>query len=129
MKWKPLDNQAGFPFVAIRGEYLRRNYEFDTPTGTDLLRDSGWYGQAIWGFTRDWTLGVRYDKFSGDFGGNTKGLDDRTRTSAALTYYTSEFAKLRLQVDHDNAKSLAGGVTSIWIQLEFNLGQHGGHKF
>jgi len=128
-KWKPLDAEAGFPFVSFRAEWLHRDYEFDDAGATDELSDGGWYAQATWGFTRNWTLGLRHDSFDGDFGGETPGLDDRTRWSAALTLYTSEFAKLRLQVNHDDADALDDDVTSVWLQLEWNLGPHGAHKF
>lgn len=128
-KWKPLDAEAGFPFVTFRAEWIHRDYEFDDAGATDELSDGGWTAQAVWGFTRNWTAALRYETFDGDFGGDTPGLDDRTRWSAALTFHTSEFAKLRLQVNHDDADALDGDVTSVWLQLEFNLGQHGAHKF
>ncbi|MCE9634084.1 MAG: hypothetical protein K8T90_00125 [Planctomycetes bacterium] len=127
-KWRPLDAEAGFPFVSFRTEWLGRQFAYDTPGGGDTLNDSGWTSQATWGFQRDWTLGARYDSFSGRFDA-TPGLDDRTRWSAALTYYTSEFAKLRLQVNSDDSAALDDRVTSVWLQIEFNLGKHGAHKF
>jgi hypothetical protein len=128
-KWKPLTAQAGFPFVSFRAEWLERRYEFDDAAGTDELRDSGWYAQTTWGFARDWTAGLRYDDFEGDLGG-VPGLDDRTRWSAALTWYSSEFAKLRLQVNQDRDDALDDDeVTSVWLQFEFNLGKHGAHRF
>lgn len=129
LKWKPEDAQGGFPFLSLRGEVLRRVYEFDDGVGVDELRDGGFHVQGTWGFARNWAAGLRYDSFSGDFGGRTPGLDDRTRWSAALTWWSSEFAKLRLQVNRDDAESMDGDVTSVWLQLEFNLGAHGAHKF
>jgi hypothetical protein len=127
-RWKPLGHESEFPFVAVRGEFIARRYELDTRAGTDELEDSGFYAQALWGFRRDWTLGVRYDRFHGDFGGRVPGLDDRTRMSGALTWHTSESSKIRLQVDRDDAKSMRGDVTSVWLQLEFNLGAHAEHR-
>jgi len=57
------------------------------------------------------------------------GMDDRNRWSAALTFYTSEFAKIRLQFNLDDSKALGRREQSVWLQFEFNLGQHGAHKF
>lgn len=128
-KWRPLDAQAGFPFVSFRAEWLHRDYEFDDGDALGELSDGGWYAQTTWGFARNWTIGARYDVFDGDFGGETPGLDDRTRWSAALTFHTSEFAKLRLQVNHDRADALDDDALSVWLQLEFNLGRHGAHRF
>lgn len=127
-KWKPLDAHQGFPFVAFRAEWIGRDYEFDDAAGGDDLTDSGWYAQTTWGFTQGWTVGARYDAFSGE-DDTVPGLDDRTRWSLALTYWTSEFAKIRLQVNRDDARALSGDVTSVWLQFEFNLGKHGAHKF
>lgn len=128
LKWRPLTAEAGFPFVALRAEWLGRRYEFERPGGLDELEDSGWNAQAVWGFRRDWTAGVRYDHFEGGVG-EVAGLDDRTRWSVALTWFASEFSRVRLQVNRDRADSLSGPVTSVWLQLEFNLGQHGAHRF
>lgn len=127
-KWRPVDAHAGFPFVSVRGEWMARRFEFDTPSGTSDLEDSGWYGQAVWGFTRDWTAGLRYDRFSGTQS-RTPGLDDRARLSLALTYYTSEYASIRLQVNRERTSSWIDDATSVWLQFEFNLGAHGAHRF
>lgn len=135
IKWKPLANDHGFPYVAFQGEWMRRHAGYDSfvddsgafvPGGE--LQDSGEYAQLVWGFARDWTAGLRYDRVNGT-DDDVFGMDDRTRWSAALTYYTSEFAKVRLQVEEDDSAALSKRVTSVWLQLEFNLGQHGAHKF
>jgi hypothetical protein len=56
-------------------------------------------------------------------------MDHRNRWSAALTWYTSEFAKLRLQFNVDDSAALGRREQSVWLQLEFNLGTHVAHKF
>jgi hypothetical protein len=134
LKWKPAANDHGFPFVAFQSEWMRRHFGYDSfvdsghffPGGE--LRDSGEYAQVVWGFARDWTVGVRYDKVHGS-NDEVMGAEDRDRWSAAITWYTSEFAKLRLQVNVDNSAALASKQTSVWLQFEFNLGTHGAHKF
>jgi hypothetical protein len=92
------------------------------------LHDTGGYAQIVWGFRRDWTVGLRYDRANGT-DDDVLGMDDRNRWSGALTWYTSEFAKLRLQVNSDDSAAIGRYVTSVWLQLEFNLGSHGAHKF
>ena len=89
---------------------------------------TGGYAQIVYGFARDWTAGVRFDRVNGR-DSETFGMDDRDRWSLALTYFTSEFAKVRLQLNRDRAQSLMKDVTSVWLQIEINLGQHGAHKF
>jgi hypothetical protein len=135
LKWKPLANDHGFPFVAFTAEYLRRHFGFDSfvddagafvPGGE--LQDSGAYAQAVWGFTRNWTAGLRYDRANGT-DDDVFGMDDRNRWSAALTWYASEFSKIRLQVNRDDSAALEKQATSVWVQFEFNLGAHAAHKF
>ena len=54
--------------------------------------------------------------------------DTRWRLSPNLTWYPSEFSKIRLQYNYDDRKNI-GVDHSIWLQFEFLLGSHGSHKF
>jgi len=45
-----------------------------------------------------------------------------------LTFYPSEFSKVRLQYNYDHGE-LFGDEHSVWMQIEFLLGAHGAHKF
>ena len=40
-----------------------------------------------------------------------------------LTYYPSEFSKIRLQYNYDH-RDLVGDDHSVWMQFEFLLGSH-----
>jgi len=134
VKWKPLANDHGFPYVAFQGEWMRRHLGYDSfvdggrfvPGGE--LRDSGEYAQLVYGFHRDWTAGLRYDRVRG-VNDDVLGAEDRDRWSVALTWYTSEFAKIRLQFNVDDSAALGRREQSVWLQFEFNLGVHGAHKF
>ena len=87
------------------------------------------------------TVGVRYDYAIGQpdaFSGPTVSYDwttdslrdERNRVSAALTYYPSEFSKVRLQYNYDRSPFLtAGAAHSLWLQAEILFGAHGAHKF
>jgi hypothetical protein len=127
VKWKPLLNDRGFPFLALQGEFMSRSYEAGPKQ--KLLRDWGGYFQVLWGFTRGWVLGLRGEAA----GGEPHTADDllrnrRTRGSLNLTWYPSEFSKLRLQYNLDRAEQETSHH-SLWLQFEFLMGQHGGHKF
>src|SRR5574341_996156 len=50
-------------------------------------------------------------------------LDNRYRISPALTFYPSEFSKIRLQYNYDHIEG-TGSENSIWLQFEFLLGAH-----
>jgi hypothetical protein len=146
-KWKPANAQAGFPFVSWQTEAMLRRYAagaFDgdataTPPlpalPAETLTDWGFYSQVLWGFKPRWVAGLR-----GDFVAPTEtaayetllGRDpdraQRWRLSPNLTWYPSEFSKLRLQYNYDDRRGI-GVDHSVWLQFEFLLGAHAAHKF
>jgi len=50
------------------------------------------------------------------------------RLSPDLTFYMSEFSKLRLQYNFDQGTHFSD-QHSVWLQMEFLLGAHAAHKF
>jgi hypothetical protein len=139
LKWKPPANDAGFPFLTWQSEVMVRRYEAEGAIDPsvpafvpgNVLHDAGLYSQATWGFRRGWTAGVRYDRADGRGGGSGADplRDLRTRAAVNLTYYPSEFSKLRLQVNRDRSESFGRAFTSVWLQFEVLIGAHGAHKF
>ena len=134
-KWKPANAHAGFPFVSWQTEFLYQRFQAgaDIPAALpeETLRDYGFYSQVLWGFKPRWVAGLRGDWVDG----NTGAFDSedvfrgqRTRVSPNITFYPSEFSKLRLQYNYDHGE-LFGTEHSVWLQLEFLLGAHGAHKF
>ena len=53
---------------------------------------------------------------------------DRYRLSPSVTWYPSEFSKVRLQYNLDHREGL-GTDHSVWMQTEFILGAHATHQF
>ncbi len=139
-KWKSARAEGGFPFLKWQTEAMYRR--FDAGRGVDdsfpiseTFDDWGMYSQVLWGFKKGWVAGIRGDYlhmedslFTDDIARQT-----RSRISANLTWYPTEFSKLRLQYNHDFLKEnefLAGrDVDSLFFQFEFILGAHGAHKF
>lgn len=137
-KWKPRRHNKGFPFVTWQTEWMARRYEAgawggdaDNPAlPRQVLRDSGVYSQVSWGFRPGWVASLRGDYVTGDdnpLSENPESIE-RWRVSPALTYYPSEFSKVRLQYNYDNRDGL-GVDHSVWLQFEFLLGAHAAHKF
>jgi len=146
-KWKADRTEAGWPWIRWQTEYVSRHFEADgqdrdLPDGMGGLttvhvdpftyKDSGFYTELVFGFTRPWSLGVRYDHAmsNGAFAG------DHDRISGALTYYPSEFSRIRLQVGYDDVQGLStdhpgqdDGNFSVWLNFDYALGKHGAHKF
>lgn len=137
-KWKSATADRGFPFFSFQTEFLYRRYEAagrvsaEDPTVTfpdESLIDRGAYSQLLWGIKPLWVVGLRGDYVSGGHAAFDSPLRaERYRLSPNLTWYPSEFAKLRLQYNYDHRKEL-GADHSVWLQFEFLLGAHAAHKF
>jgi hypothetical protein len=108
----------------------------------ETLTDYGFYSQILYGFRKGWVAGVRFDYVTGDratyermplaLDGMILGRDpmrsERWRLSPNLTWYPSEYSKVRLQYNYDDRRGI-GQDHSIWLQLEFSIGAHSAHKF
>lgn len=134
-KWKPANAGEGFPFVSWQNEVMARRFEAAADPLAGLprenLRDWGFYSQLLWGFRPHWVAGLRgewVDGTSSPYDALDPFRGERTRVSPALTWYPSEFSKIRLQYNLDHGARF-GDEHSIWLQLEFLLGAHGAHKF
>lgn len=143
MKWRPLENDKGWPFVIWQSELLGRSYHADdavdpgtsTTFSSETFRDYGLYTQLLYGFMRSWAAGIRFEYASGvgppgDGREQDPFRDDRLRVSPLLTYMPTEFSRLRLQLNYDNAKHLAGDdAYSVWLGVEFLFGAHAAHTY
>ncbi len=108
----------------------------------ETVTDWGFYSQLQYGFRKGWVAGLRGDFVTGEKAGYEKlaltldgeklGRDplreERWRVSPNLTWFPTEFSKLRLQYNYDHRKQ-PGVDHSIWLQFEFLLGAHAAHKF
>jgi len=133
LKWQPLTSQRGFPFVAWHTEALQRRYEAGDrgdPT-REILKDNGWFTQVLWGFKPRWVAGLRLEYATADGNTSTDPLrDTRKRLSPNLTWYMSEYSKVRLQYNRDWTEHLAEKTAdTLWLQVEFSLGAHMAHTY
>ena len=154
-KWKSANAHGGFPFVSWQTEAMVRQYEagaippllFPPPSDyppasidfpaipAEMLTDWGFYSQVLWGIKPGWVAGLRGDyvtptkpgEYEAIYGPDPKRAK-RWRIAPNLTWYPSEFSKLRLQYNYDDRAGI-GVDHSIWLQFEFLLGAHAAHKF
>ncbi len=137
-KWKSATAMQGFPFVSFQAEGLLRKYDAarrlsaENPSvflPDESLTDQGGYAQLLWGIKPRWVAGLRGETADG----NSASFDSelrarRLRVSPNLTWYPSEFSKLRLQYNYDDREG-TGSDHSLWVQFEFMIGAHSAHKF
>jgi hypothetical protein len=139
-KWKSARAEGGFPFVKWQTEFMYRRYQAgrgvdDTFPVAETFHDWGMYSQVLWGFKKGWVAGIRGDYLYMTDSHFTDDPDrqSRSRISADLTWYPTEFSKLRLQYNHDFLEETffmpGRDVDSVFLQFEFILGAHGAHKF
>src|SRR5437660_5514155 len=139
-KWKSSHAEGGFPFVKWQTEFMYRRFQAGRGANesfpvAETFHDWGIYSQVLWGFKKGWVAGIRGDYVDMQNSQFTDDLDrqSRWRLSANLTWYPTEFSKIRLQYNQDfleeNYFLSARQVESIFLQWEFILGAHGAHKF
>ncbi len=137
-KWKSPQQHAGFPFVSWQTEGMLRRFEagaFPPALPRETLIDYGLYSQIAYGFRKGWVAALRGDYVFPEKPGlyeSIVGPDpdraSRWRVSPNLTWYPSEFSKIRLQYNYDHRNGI-GNDHSVWAQFEFLLGTHAAHKF
>ncbi|MBM4054826.1 MAG: hypothetical protein FJ264_09180 [Planctomycetes bacterium] len=147
-KWKSSYASGGFPFVTWQTEVMGRRFEAgedaDAGLSNETLNNWGAYSQIAWGFKKRWVAGFRVDYVDGlkEFEGHEEeeeeeghhhhgeGLGfERLRFSPNLTFYSSEFSKIRLQYNFDDILGNDTSEHTVVLQFEFLLGSHGAHKF
>jgi hypothetical protein len=146
-KWKPANHNKGFPFVSVQSEFLVRGFhaaaagiEDEAGNAVALPSETFWdwgaYAQLSYGFREGWVASLRAD-YAEPFAradyerillSNDSDRARRWRISPALTWYPSEFSRVRLQYNYDHGSAF-GSEHSVWLQVEFLLGSHAAHKF
>jgi hypothetical protein len=112
LKWRPVNNFRGWPFLLLQSEVMGRNYRADSflspgpdvifGTGDDItlpretLKDWGFYSQLLWGFRNNWATGLRFEYVSGS--GNSVNVDFLTGTVDILSRNQDPFRNNRYRI-------------------------------
>ena len=144
-RWNPTGSLRGWPFLTWQTEVMKRDFHADRFTGqteggdestlySRTLQDWGLYTQLLYGFRYGWAAGFRYEYAGGSrgsFGGqrNDPFRDDRHRFSPLLSWRLSEFSRIRLQYNFDDASHLDDSAHSVWLGFEWLYGAHPAHSF
>ena len=144
-RWHPASNFRGWPSLTWQTEVMKRAFHTDRFIGTAeagdvitlpsrTLKDWGFYTQWLYGFRFGWEAGLRYEYAGGSGQGidgrrNDAFRDDRHRFSPLLTWWPTEFSRIRLQYNFDHASHLRANAHSVWLGFEWLYGAHAAHKF
>ena len=137
-RWQPANSFRGYPFLLWQTEYIRRNYEA-AATGAipaDTLEDWGMYTQLLYGPMINLAVGMRLEYANGRGVGYGHGgrdgdpfRNERYRVSPLVQWRTSEFVRIRLQYNYDQATHLEDYAHSFWMGFEWLYGAHPAHRF
>lgn len=146
LKYRPITEQSD-TVVALTTEWMVRRREHHVfpplPSGstTLVLADLSGYAQVFWRFARRWGVAGRYDYGSAPIDGDGEWIGEyvdpldpdwwkgRHRASLALTFWPSEFSRLRAQASVDHPRWLPEPILAGFLTLEVAIGAHGAHAF
>jgi hypothetical protein len=135
-----------YRFLTWQSEWMLRdmdgtkfNYNgVDTVTPVPLQKEqAGYYTQLVYGMDRNWRFGLRYDSiYQNDITANGAAQDtveDFKRYSAMAEYHPSEFSRIRLQYNRNDAMYNEDGdrqsIDTVMLQVNFAIGAHAAHDF
>lgn len=134
LRYRPITEGGNPTLITFTAEaYYRRRQVPD-----DVLTDFNTYAQAAWRFSQRWATALRYELGTparGEGGATvTDPLDpdwteDRHRVSANITFWPTEFSRLRLQGATDRVGWRESPDYSVFLALELVTGAHGAHAF
>jgi hypothetical protein len=132
LKYRPI-TEASFTVVSLQSEWMYRRRQLPD----ELAQDVNGYVEAFWRFAQRWGTAARYEYGSPalDASGDVtfdpldpEWTESRHRASANLTFWPTEFSRLRLQGSRD----MPGYRSAIWatfLAVELVTGAHGAHVF
>lgn len=120
--------------VTLSGEYFFGNENGDF-NGTLIDMDrTGWYAQASYQISPEWTIGARYSALDSDavpvalLGSTIDNLGHSpSATSLLIEYDTSEFGRLRVQYTHDDSDIESNDILSAGYTVI--IGPHAAHRY
>jgi len=136
-----------YSFLTFENEFLSRDMDgksYNLDSNGDLSsqpniekKQSGFYSQLVYGYNKNYQMGLRYDSiFKNDIRANKilqENPDNFKRYSAMIEYHTSEFARFRVQYNRNEALYKEDGekqnIDTIMLQVNISIGAHAAHSF
>jgi hypothetical protein len=133
VKYRPI-TRGGNMTVSLQSEWFYRRRQVPE----DVLSDLNGYAYVFWRFALRWGAAVRYEHGSPTWAmtGRNPGdyldlywTDHRQRASANVTFWPSEFSRIRLQGSSDVLGWENRATWAAFLAFEVLVGAHGAHRF
>jgi len=114
---------------------MYEDFSATTPTLTPTTKkQAGLYTQLVYTYDKSWKVGARYDTIYKNDISNSDAFapNNMDKYSAMIEYNTSEFARFRLQYNHNRAlyeDDVQQDLNTIILSANISIGAHGAHSF
>lgn len=126
LKYRPL-RDGDWTTISLTTEAMARRRQVPG----SVLADEGLYTTLFWRFDQRWGVAARHEAVTGVAGDalDPEWTGTRQRTSANVTYWPTEFSRIRLQASADAPTWQAAPVYGVFLAFETVIGAHGPHHF
>lgn len=132
-----------YSFLTWQSEWMMRNMElteYDVNASGALdgqeeltKKQAGYYTQLVYAYDQNWRIGARYDSIYRNDVTAQELPEDMKRYSAMVEYHPSEFSRIRLEYNRNNALFSKAGerqsMDTVMLQFNISIGAHGAHDF
>ena len=134
LRYRPITRAHDTTLITFQAEAFYRRRQVPG----NVLTDFNTYAQAAWRFSPRWATALRYELGTAARGeGGERVLDpldpewteSRNRVSVNVSFWPTEFSRLRLQAGRDRAGWRDEAGYSLMLALELVTGAHGAHAF
>jgi len=133
-QWSPHGNIQE-KYIVLQGEYFHRSQDGFYDGIAYRGRDSGFYVEGVYKFTRGWRAGYRFAQLNPEnnipallLGTQLDAMGHTPRNhSFIVDWARNEFSLVRLQFSHDQSQIF--NDNRIFIQFIMSIGAHGAHNF
>lgn len=133
LKYRPIGGGNNM-VLSLQSEWFYRRRQIPE----ELLQDFNGYVQAFWRFDKRWGAAGRFELgtpargLNGDVGLDpldAEWTENRYRLSTSVTFWPSEFSRLRAQAAVDMPRWREEPIYSGFLAVELAIGSHGAHAF
>ena len=132
-----------YSFLTWQSEWMMRKMElteYAVDTNGVLLgqeeltkKQAGYYTQLVYAYNQNWRVGARYDSIYLNDVTAQDLPEDMKRYSAMVEYHPSEFSRIRLEYNRNDALFNEAGerqnMDTVMLQFNIAIGAHGAHDF